>query len=33
MMESALWLLFIKVVPQAVKRLKNIIMIEKDCDS
>ena len=32
-MESARWLLFIKVVSQAVKRLKNIIMIEKDYDN
>ena len=35
MMEFVCWLIFIKIVPQAVKRLKKfvmIVMIEKDCN-
>ena len=30
MMEFILWLIFIKTVSEAVKRLKNIVIIEKD---
>ena len=33
MMEFVRWLIFIKIVSQAVKRLKKIVMIEKDCDN
>ena len=32
MMEFIRWLIFIKMVSQVVKRLKKIVMIEKDCD-
>ena len=32
MMEFMLWLIFIKIVLQVVKKLKNIVMIEKYCD-
>ena len=35
MMEFVRWLIFIKIVSQAVKRLKKfvmIVMIEKDCN-
>ena len=31
MMEFIRWLIFIKMVSQVVKRLKKIVMIEKDC--
>ena len=30
-MEFVRWLIFIKIVSQAIKRLKKIVMIEKDC--
>ena len=30
-MEFVCWLIFIKIVSQAIKRLKEIVMIEKDC--
>ena len=30
MMEFVRWPIFIKIVSQAVKRLKNIVIIEKD---
>ena len=30
-MEFVRWLIFIKIVSQAIKRLKEIVMIEKDC--
>ena len=38
MMEIICWLIFIKIVSKAVKRLKKIVMkkivmIEKDCDN
>ena len=33
MMELVRWLIFIKIVSQAVKRLKKIVMIEKDCNN
>ena len=33
MMEFVRWLIFIKIVSRAVKRLKKIVMIEKDCDN
>ena len=38
MMEFTRWLIFIKIVSQAVKRLKKIVikkiaMIKKDCDN
>ena len=32
-MEFILWLIFIKVVLQVVKRFKKIAIIEKDCDN
>ena len=30
-MEFVCWLIFIKIVSQAIKRLKEIVMIEKYC--
>ena len=33
MMEFIIWLVFIKIVSQVVKRLKKIVIIEKDCDN
>ena len=33
MMELVRWLIFIKIASQALKRLKKIVMIEKDCDN
>ena len=33
MMELVRWLIFIKIVSQAVKRLKKIVMIQQDCDN
>ena len=32
MMEFVRWLILIKIVAQAVKRLKKIVIIEKDCN-
>ena len=32
-MEFVRWFIFIKIVSQAVKRLKKIVIIEKDCDN
>ena len=31
-MEFIRWLIFIKIVLQAVKRFKKVLIIEKDCD-
>ena len=31
MMEFILWVIFIKIVSHAVKRLKKIVIIKKDC--
>ena len=31
-MEFVRWFIFMKIVSQAVKRLKKIVIIEKDCD-
>ena len=31
-MEFVRWLIFMKIVSQTVKRLKKVVMIEKDCD-
>ena len=33
MMPFILWAIFIKIVSQAVMRLKKIVIIEKDCDN
>ena len=33
MMEFVRWLIFIKTVSQVVKRLKKIVINEKDCDN
>ena len=33
MMELIHWLIFIKIVSQAVRRLKKIVIIEKDCNN
>ena len=32
-MEFVRWLIFIKIVPQVVKRLKKTVIIKKDCDN
>ena len=33
MMEFVSWLSFTKIVSQAVKRLKKVVIIKKDCDN
>ena len=33
MIEFVRWAIFIKIVSQAVKRFKKIVIIEKDCDN
>ena len=33
MIEFVRWLIFIKIVSQVVKRFKNIVITEKNCDN